>query len=118
MTAKIIPLHRTIAPPRKLGVHGMRLWDAIHEEVSIEDASGIELLLLACEATDRSQDCAAEIKRHGVLIKTSTGAKENPLLKIELANRAFVTRALARLGLEVEPLKSVGRPCGSFGYGD
>jgi hypothetical protein len=103
------------APPRKLGTHGQRLWDAVNEEVVLEDSAGVEMLLEACEALDRVQECAAEIKRSGVMIKTRTGSKENPLLKIELANRAFVTRTLARLGLDSEPIKTIGRP-GARGY--
>jgi hypothetical protein len=118
MTAKIIHMKRTNstkAPPRKLGTHGQRLWAAVNEEVILEDAAGAEMLLEACEALDRAQECAAEIKRSGVMIKTRTGSKENPLLKIELANRAFVTRTLARLGLDSEPIKTIGRP-GARGY--
>jgi hypothetical protein len=113
MTAKIIPMKRTNstkAPPRKLGTHGQRLWAVVNEEVVLEDAAGVEMLLEACEALDRVQECAAEIKRSGVMLRTKTGTRENPLLKIELANRAFVTRTLARLGLDSEPIKTLGRP--------
>jgi hypothetical protein len=112
MTAKIIQLKKmsTKAPPRKLGAHGRRLWDDANQEVVLEDCAGIEMLLEACEALDRVQECSIEIKRSGVMLRTKTGARENPLLKIELANRAFVTRTLARLGLDSEPIKTLGRP--------
>jgi hypothetical protein len=113
MTAKIIHMKRTNstkAPPRKLGTHGQRLWAAVNEEVVLEDSAGVEMLLEACEALDRVQECSIEIKRSGVMLRTKTGARENPLLKIELANRAFVTRTLARLGLDSEPIKTLGRP--------
>jgi hypothetical protein len=113
VTAKIIHMKRTNstkAPPRKLGTHGQRLWAVVNEEVVLEDAAGVEMLLEACEALDRVQECAAEIKRSGVMLRTKTGTRENPLLKIELANRAFVTRTLARLGLDSEPIKTLGRP--------
>jgi hypothetical protein len=33
-----------------------------------------------------------------------------------LANRAFVVRTLSRLGLEFEPVKSVGRPSQGLGW--
>jgi hypothetical protein len=36
--------------------------------------------------------------------------KEHPLLKHELAARAFVCRTLQRLGLDVEAIKPPGRP--------
>jgi hypothetical protein len=34
-------------------------------------------------------------------------------LRAELANRAFVVRSLARLGLDVEPVRPMGRPPGA-----
>jgi hypothetical protein len=37
---------------------------------------------------------------------------KKPLLKAELANRAFAVRTLARLGLDLDPVKPVGRPPG------
>jgi len=48
------------------------------------------------------------------MIRTKTGVlKDHPLLKHELATRAFVTRALHRLNLDVEaPRDTVGRPPG------
>jgi hypothetical protein len=42
--------------------------------------------------------------------------KEHPLVKHELAARSFVVRTLARLGLDVDHAKPVGRP-GSGGIG-
>jgi hypothetical protein len=36
--------------------------------------------------------------------------REHPGLKHELAARSFVVRTLARLGLDVEAIKPVGRP--------
>jgi hypothetical protein len=48
----------------------------------------------------------------GEVIKAKTGWRDHPLLKHELANRAFVTRCIARLGLDVEAVKPIGRPPG------
>jgi hypothetical protein len=112
MTAKIISLktNRGKAPQRKLGTHGRRLWDSVHEEVVLEDAGGLELLLGACQALDRAESCREQIDRMGEIIKTKTGVRENPLLKNELANRAFVARSIGRLGLDVEGVKALGRP--------
>ena len=52
----------------------------------------------------------------GLLVKTKHGPKEHPLVKHELAARSFVVRTLARLGLDVDHAKPVGRP-GSGGIG-
>ena len=41
-----------------------------------------------------------------------SGMREHPLLKAELANRAFVCRWLHRLGLNLEVVKPIGRPRG------
>ena len=38
--------------------------------------------------------------------------REHPLLKHEVAARAFTVRTIEKLGLNFEPVKSVGRPGG------
>jgi hypothetical protein len=107
----------TLDPPRSLGKPGRSLWDRIMREYAIRDAGGIELLLLACEATDRAASLRDQIDRDGELIPTRSGLKEHPGLKAELANRAFVSRTLKRLGLDVEPVRpGVGRPGGGIGW--
>jgi hypothetical protein len=70
------------------------------------------LLTLACQSLDRAESCRAEIDRDGEIIRSKTGTKEHPLLKHELAARAFVARTLHRLGLDVEPVRPIGRPAG------
>ena len=104
-------------PPRSLGNPGRSLWDRIMREYAICDAGGIELLLLACEGTDRAASLREAIDRDGELIQTRSGLKEHPGLKAELANRAFVSRTIQRLGLDVEPVRpGVGRPGGGIGW--
>ena len=45
------------------------------------------------------------------MVRTKHGPKENPLCKIELANRHFMARAIRALGLDVEPVRTTaGRP--------
>lgn len=101
------------APPRPLGKHGMALWRSVTAEYAIEDAGGVELLCMACSALDRAEACREQIDRDGETIRTkTTGLKDHPVLKHELANRAFVVRTLGRLGLDVEAIKPVGRPGG------
>lgn len=102
----------TPEPPRSLGKTGRRLWDSIHAEYAIVDAGGVELLLLACEALERAEQLREQIDKDGPVIRLKGGVlRDHPALKHELANRAFVTRAIARLGLDVEPLRDgPGRP--------
>jgi phage terminase small subunit len=104
-------------PPRNLDNRGRSLWDRIMREYDIRDAGGLELLLLACEGIDRIWVLRQEIERDGAVIRLRNGAvKEHPALKAEIAAMSFVTRTLARLGLDVEPVRpSRGRP-GAIGW--
>ena len=106
------PVDRAPPPPRELGEHGLALWRRIHAGYAIEDEGGLELLCLASEALDRAQSLRDAIMRDGELIRTKTGLRDNPLLRHELANRSFVARSLQRLGLDVEPVRGMGRPSG------
>ena len=101
------------APPRNFGQHGLNLWQTILSENEIDDAGGREMLAQACVALDRAEECAAEIARDGVTVRMKSGLRDHPALRHELANRAFVCRTLARLGLTFEPVKPIGRPPGS-----
>jgi hypothetical protein len=110
----------SVKPPRKLGKHGTNLWHSIMGEYEIADAGGIEMLASACQSLDRAERCRETIDRDGELIRTKAGMREHPLLKHELAARAFVCRTLQRLGLDVEAVKPQGRPPGTWSktYGD
>jgi hypothetical protein len=111
------PAETALDPPRSLGKPGRSLWDRIMREYAIRDAGGVELLLLACEATDRAASLREVIDRDGELIPARSGLKEHPGLKAELANRAFVSRTLQRLGLDVEPVRpGIGRPGRGIGW--
>jgi hypothetical protein len=101
-------------PPASLGEAGTKLWSSIMAEYDISDAGGIALLSQACEAVDGIAEDAAAIARDGRLIRGKFGAREHPLLKHQLAQRAFVCRTLQRLGLNLEPVKAVGRPAGDW----
>jgi hypothetical protein len=100
----------TTQPPRQLGRQGLALWNAVMAEYSIDDIGGIEVLAQICAALDRAQQCSEQVDRDGPTIETTSGLREHPALKGELANRAFVTRNLQRLGLNIETLKPVGKP--------
>src|SRR5262245_35178039 len=93
-------------PPRKLGAPGRQLWDRVHREFDIADSGGIELLTLACEATDRAQELSEAITRNGVTVKTRTGIKAHPALRDEIQCRALVARLLKQLGITLEPLRT------------
>jgi hypothetical protein len=85
-------------------------------EYKIQDRGGKELLCQACSALDRAEGLAERIREDGAVIYTKSGPKAHPALKEELACRAFVARCPVRLGLNVEPVRPVGRPPASIGW--
>jgi hypothetical protein len=117
MTPALVSPSAQISPPRPLGVHGAELWAAVQSEYNITDRGGIELLAQACAALDRAEALAAAIAKDGSVVYSRAGApKAHPAAKDELANRAFVARTIERLGLNVEAIKSPGRPAQPFGW--
>ena len=112
MAAKlsVVPALTGTKPARTLGKHGTSLWRAIMDEYEIEDAGGVELLTTACQQLDRAESLREQIDQDGDIVRTKASMREHPGLKHELAARSFVVRTLARLGLDVEAVKPVGRP--------
>jgi hypothetical protein len=106
-----------LSPPAGLADAGRKLWCSIMGEYAIADSGGLMLLEQAARALDRAEDCSARVAVDGPLLLTKQGPKDHPLLRHETANRALAVRILARLGLDVEPLKGIGRPAGSRGPG-
>ena len=52
MTAKILKFNTPqLLSLRPLGKHGSALWQAVTTEYGIEDAGGVEMLTLACQAS-------------------------------------------------------------------
>src|SRR5262245_37006411 len=114
------PASTGISPPRSLGQHGLSLWNSVQNAYRIDDVGGIELLAQACEASDRVAALAERISHDGEVVDTRAGPRAHPALRDELAGRAFIVRTLERLGLNLEPVKPIGRPSGAGwrGYGD
>ena len=100
-------------PSCKLGAVGMSLWCEITQAYEFNDRGSYETLSQACAAADRAEACRAQIDADGEVIRNKMGIRDHPLLKHEIASRAFVVRTLARLGLDLEPVRSgPGRPPG------
>jgi hypothetical protein len=102
-------------PPRPLGPAGLALWQAIQSEYNIVDQGGVTMLLMGCQSLDRAERLRACIDADGDVIHTCSGVpKAHPAIRDEVACRAQVMRAIEKLGLNYEAIKSVGRPPGSF----
>jgi hypothetical protein len=109
--------NQLIKPPRALGQYGLRLWQTVLGGYAIDDIGGLELLCLACQALDRAERCREAIDEEGESIHTRGGGiRAHPLLRDELANRAFVVRTLDRLGINTEAIKPPGRPSSPIGW--
>jgi hypothetical protein len=91
--------HTGTRPPRKLGPHGNELWRTIMHEFDIADSGGIEILAQICAALDRVEAQQEIIDDEGETIVTKSGTKSHPLLREQMAGRAFITRNLQRLGV-------------------
>jgi hypothetical protein len=98
------------APPIQLGASGLSLWQRIQSEYAIGDAGGLELLAQICAAADTVAALSVEIERDGPVIRTARGSKPNPCLRDLLNHRAFITRTMTKLGINIEPTKAMGRP--------
>jgi hypothetical protein len=85
-------------------------------EYDIRDSGGQHMLLQICEAADRVHEFGTIIARDGPVVRTKHGPKDHPLLRHELAARSFIVRSLARLGLDVEPVRAIGRPTQQKGW--
>ena len=86
-------------------------------DFNLTDIGDLELLCVACEATDTVALCMAQIDVDGPMIILSNGVqKEHPLLKIVSTNRSLVNRVIRQLGLDVEPVQPVGRRSGGGGW--
>src|SRR5262249_42269406 len=103
------------APPLSLGKAGASQWRTIMSEYRIEDSGGRAVLVQICSATDNLHECDTAIARDGAMIKAKNGFREHPLCKQRLALRAFICRSVQRLGLNLEPVKSPGRPLSKVG---
>jgi hypothetical protein len=110
ISAAPAPVHPD--PPGKLGETGMALWRAVVANYEFDDPGSTEILFQACAAADRAETCRRIVDQDGELIRTKVGTRSHPLLRDELNNRTFVVRALGKLGLDLEPVRGMGRPPG------
>jgi hypothetical protein len=102
---------RTLTPLGPLDPIGRALFDVA--EFTFDDPGSTEILYQACCARSRAERCRQIIDRDGELVFTRSTARAHPLLREETQCRALLARLLGKLGLDLEPIKSPGRPPGS-----
>lgn len=89
------------------------MWQRLQAEYSIVDAGGLVVLTAACEAFDRMRAAQKLIAKDGMVAADRFGQqKPHPAVVIERDARGQMLAALKQLNLDLEPLKSIGRPAG------
>jgi hypothetical protein len=106
------PVETGVRPPPQLRPLGLALWRDVVETYEFSDPGSYTILGLACQALDRADAIRKQIDKHGEMLTTETGVRANPLLRDEYQNRGLCARLLGQLGLDLEPVKGVGRPPG------
>jgi phage terminase small subunit len=106
-----------ILPPDGLGPVATALWVEIVRDYEFSDPGSVATLRQACFAVDLAERCRQEIERLGIVTVSRNGTmRANPAAQSEIQARALACRLLARLGLDLEPLRSgPGRPAGARG---
>jgi hypothetical protein len=87
-------------PPRELSGPGRDLWNKVLRDYRIDDSASQEALQQACEALNRLEGLAAQIRADGEVIADGKGGhRSHPCLREEILNRGFVLKTLKTLGV-------------------
>src|SRR3712207_4029021 len=76
----VLPEHSHLAPPPELSERGRELWASILAQYAIDNAGGLAILRLACEAADRAERCRKLIDEHGEMVPVRGQIRAHPLL--------------------------------------
>ncbi len=96
---------------RKLSTEAQEWHDTLQTAYSIFDAGGMLLLRTAAECFDRLRQFQEIVDKDGLIQKDKAGRlKPHPLLIEERNARAQMMAAIKALNLDLEPVKTPGRP--------
>lgn len=99
--------------PKHLSKEAKEIFNGLAADYSIDDIAGLRILRVACESFDRAQACRTAIDRDGLTVLDKFGqVKPHPLIAAERDSRAAFLAGLKALNLDLEPIKTVGRPAG------
>ena len=103
-------------PPKTLGKDGRALWTSIQLEYEVGDPGGLAHLASACRAEDDIARMRATVAADGDMLTDRFGQKVSHPLHAAIRGAEQVRRqSLRALNLDLEPLKSPGRPTGGGG---
>ena len=95
----------------KTSKEGTRIKKAILRDYSITDDAGIAILDAAIEAFDLLHAAQAIVDKEGLTVNGDRGqTKAHPLLAVIRDQRSQFFMGLKALNLDLEPVKSIGRP--------
>lgn len=104
--------------PEHLSVPARRWWASMQAEYQISDVGGLSLLNAAADAWQRAREARELVQSEGAVVTDRFGQKvPHPAVRIEHGARAQLLQALKQLNLDVEPVKTVGRPAGNYHFG-
>jgi hypothetical protein len=112
VASEVPPSHARPQPPAHLGEDGRQLWLGVQTEYSMDDPAGLQLLRQAAECADRISNVRRQIDEQGEMLMIKGAPRIHPLCQVERDQRAALVRCLRALNLDLEPLKSRGRPVG------
>jgi P27 family predicted phage terminase small subunit len=96
--------------PKGLSQEARQWWRKVMSQYDM-DSAGIMLLTQALETLCRLREIQAQIEKEGLVVVNAQGqSKANPLLKAENDCKTCLLRYWKSLGLDFNPIGSVGRP--------
>lgn len=99
--------------PKHLGAEGRKLWRRILGDFQV-DPGALPILEAACSAADRWAEARDVVAKEGSVVEDRWHQKKiHPAALVERDSRAAMVRHLRDLGLDLEPVGSVGRPLAS-----
>ena len=99
--------------PAYLSNEAKRLWRQLQDEYVLDDSAGLLILQTCLEAFDRMRSAQHILEKDGLVFMDKAGnPRQHPLVVVERDARAAMLAGLKQLNLDLEPLKSVGRPPG------
>lgn len=103
----------SIDPPKHLQRAGKALWKLYMAEFVLDDAHSRTLLTSACEHADARATLQNAVDRDGYIVEGRYGQKlVHPGVDAARKADAAMRNSLNRLGVDLEPIGSVGRPAG------
>ena len=112
LTLAVPPVDGGSTPPPTLSPAAQSLWTRLTDEYDFSDLLGRVMLEEGLICWDRARAATETIAREGAVLGGAGKARRHPAVGIERDARAQAIRIFRELGLNLEPVKPIGRPPG------